>query len=183
MKNWKSLMILAAVLAAMSNVPGAHGQSPQPTPSSVPNSPNSATRVNDTVPSSEFRVPTKEIGNTRNSEPETRNPIPACMAAANELAKTRVLVAALEKENSVLGERLETEKRTSAMLMETNNTRKSETDALRAAVDANKETIAAKDAVIASQDKLTAELKRRKPSPLGRLGDILIGAAAAMILR
>lgn len=113
----------------------------------------------------------------------TSDSIPACMAAAVELEKTRVLVTAFENENRLLSERLGTEKRATAMLTELNTTRKGETDALKAAVASKNETIEAKDAVIASQDKLTGELKKQRPSPLRRLGDILIGAAAAIILR
>ena len=45
------------------------------------------------------------------------------------------------------------------------------------------EALAAKDAVIAGQDKLVNELRRRKTSPWKRLGDVLIGVAAAAILK
>ncbi len=111
------------------------------------------------------------------------DPIRACMATAVELEKTRELVSALESENQALNERLETEKQTSAILRELNETRKSEADSLRAVVAAKNETIAAQEKVIASQDKLVAALKSKKRSPLGRVGDILIGAAAGMIFR
>lgn len=109
--------------------------------------------------------------------------VAACMATAVELEKTRVLVTALDDEKVGLKERLETEKRTTVLLTELNNTRKSEAEALKAAITAKNETIAAKDAVIERQDKLVEALKAKKPSPWRRLGDILIGAAAAMILK
>ncbi len=105
------------------------------------------------------------------------------MAVAVELEKTRELVSALESENRGLGERLETEKRTTVILMELNETRKAESEALKAAVAAKNETIAAKDAVIASQDKLVAALKVKKRSPWSRIGDVLIGAAVFAILK
>lgn len=105
------------------------------------------------------------------------------MATAVDLEKTRVLVRELEGENRLLGERLETERRTSALLTELNETRMSESQALRTTIAAKNETIAAKDAVIASQDKLIETLKRKKTSIWRRLGDVLIGAAAIAILK
>jgi len=107
----------------------------------------------------------------------------ACSAAVNELKASRVLIEALENENGELAERLETEKRMSANLAELNETRKSETNALRDALAAKNETIAAKDKVIEAQDKLVATLKSKKRSPLGRIGDILIGAAIFAVLK
>lgn len=100
-----------------------------------------------------------------------------------DLKATRVLVAALESENAALKTRIETEKQTNALLTELNETRKSETEALRGAVAAKNEAIAAKDAVIASQDKLIATLKHKKTSPWKRIGDVLIGAALFAILK
>lgn len=105
------------------------------------------------------------------------------MATAVDLEKTRVLVRELEGENRLLGERLETERRTSALLTELNETRMSESQALRTTIAAKNETVAAKDAVIASQDKLIETLKRKKTSIWRRLGDVLIGAAAIAILK
>ncbi len=69
------------------------------------------------------------------------------------------------------------------MLLELNETRKSENAALRTAVAAKNETIAAKDAVIAAQDKLVTGLKSKRSSPWKRLGDVLIGVAIAAILK
>jgi len=105
------------------------------------------------------------------------------MATAVELEKSRVLIAALESENTALKERRETEKRTAEILTELVGTHKSEAEALRSAVAAKNETIAAKDAVIASQEKLIEALKKKKSSPWRRLGDVLIGAAVFAILK
>jgi len=105
------------------------------------------------------------------------------MAAAVDLEKTRGLVAELESENRLLGERIETERRTTVLLTELSETRKREAEALGSTVAAKNETIAAKDAVIASQDKLIDSLKRKKTSIWRRLGDVLIGAAAIAVLK
>ena len=140
MKNWKTLILTAAALVVMSSVQGARGQSARTPANSARSSPNSGIRAND--------------------------PTRACMAAAVELERTRTLAAALESETRALGERLETEKRTTAILTELNGTRKSENEALRAAIDAKNETIAAKDAVIVAQEKLAGALKAKKPSTL-----------------
>jgi hypothetical protein len=107
----------------------------------------------------------------------------ACAAAADELAASRTLIDALETENAALKERLDTEKRTTALLTELNETRKSETEALRTALAAKNETFTAKDAVIAGQDKLIETLKRKKSSPWKRIGDVLIGIGVAVVLR
>lgn len=107
----------------------------------------------------------------------------ACAAAADDLAKTRQLVTALEQENRSLNERLETANRTSVLLKELNDTRKSEAEALKATVTAKNETIAAKDVMIVRQDDLARELKRKKTSPWKRLGDVLIGVAIFAVLK
>lgn len=109
--------------------------------------------------------------------------ISACNAAVEELKASRRLIELLDRENALLRERLETEARTTAMLTELNETRKSESEALRNTVAAKNETIAAKDAVIANQEKLIDALKAKKSSPWKRLGDVLIGVAAGMVLR
>jgi len=105
------------------------------------------------------------------------------MAVAVELEKTRVLADALETEKRVAVERLDTERRTTALLTELAATQRSEADALRAAIQAKNETIAAKDNVIAAQEKLTASLKAKRPSLLRRIGDMLAGAAAVAIFK
>jgi hypothetical protein len=102
------------------------------------------------------------------------------MAAAIELERTRVLAAALETENALLNERLAVERRATSLLTELAETRGRESAALRSAVDAKNEALKAKDAVIASQ---ADSLKAKRPSPWRRIGDILIGAAAAMVLK
>ena len=101
----------------------------------------------------------------------------------NRTGKDEGIVSSLENENTALAERLETEKQTSAILKELNETRKNESSALRDALAAKNETIAAQEKVIVSQDKLIAGLKNKKRSPLGRIGDILIGAAISAVLK
>lgn len=111
------------------------------------------------------------------------SPIAACLAAAGELKASRQLIDLLERENALLRERLETEKRTTSLLTELNETRKAESDALRNALTSKTETLAAKDAVIASQERSIDALKKKKSSPWKRIGDVLIGVAAGVILR
>lgn len=105
------------------------------------------------------------------------------MAVAVELEKSRVLIDALETEKRVVTARLDTERKSTALLTELAVTRKSESDALRTAIDAKNETIAAKDNVIAEQDKLNASLRAKRPSLLRRIGDILAGAAIVAIFK
>lgn len=128
------------------------------------------TDANGAVPSSESRVTGQGV-------------IAACAAAADELKKTRTLVDALERENQVIKERLETEKITTALMQELIETRRQESDALRAALNSKSEAMAAKDAVIDSQTKLIETLKKKRASPWRRLGDALIGAAMFAIFK
>lgn len=164
MKRSGHKQLIPLVLVLMSSVHAAYGQSTQTPQSSVPSSPGSATRA-----SKRDGRKTEVIG--------------SCMAAAVDLEKTRALAGELENENRLLTERLETEKRTTALLTELNETRKNEGDALRLAVAAKNETIVAKDDVIASQDKLIESLKRKKTSLWRCLGDVLIGVAAIAVLK
>jgi beta-phosphoglucomutase-like phosphatase (HAD superfamily) len=93
------------------------------------------------------------------------------------------LLGLLERENELLKDRLETEKRASSLLVELSESRRAENEALRNAIAAKNETVAAKDTVIAGQEKLIEALKNRKPSPWKRLGDVLVGVAAGMVLK
>ena len=139
-------------------------------------------------PKSDTRASEAHVG-TRASSPQTQGrqgclrSDEACAAAVNELKASRVLIDALESENAALKTRLETEKRAAQMLEELNATRKSEADALRKALDAKKETIAAKDDVIVAQEKLIELLKRKKSSPWKRVMDVLVGVGVAVILK
>lgn len=99
------------------------------------------------------------------------------------LAAADILIGALERENAALRERVETERAATALLTELNAARKSETDALRTALAAKIDTIAAKDAAIAAQETLIAELRRKKTSVWKRLGDLAIGIVAGAVLR
>lgn len=105
------------------------------------------------------------------------------MAAVEELKASRILIDALEIENASLKTRLETEKATTSILVELNETRRSESEDLRNVITAKNETIAAKNAAIATQDKFVEALKKKKPSPWRRIGDLMIGAAAIAILK
>jgi hypothetical protein len=94
-----------------------------------------------------------------------------------------VLTAALESENAALKARLEAWRRETRLLDELNATRKAETAALRTALDAKNETITAKDAVIASQDKLIETLRRKRAPIWKRALDIMIGVGVGAILK
>ena len=100
-----------------------------------------------------------------------------------ELERSRALISALDAELAALRIRFDTEKKLSAVLIDLAGSRKAESDALRTAIAAKNEAMAAKDAVVEGQEKLIRELQRKRSSPLKRIGDILIGAAAVMILK
>lgn len=89
----------------------------------------------------------------------------------------------LDSESKMLRDRLETERQRAALLEELNLTRKAEGDALRTVVLAKNETLAAKDEVIANQQKLIDSLKAKKRSFWSRFGDVAIGIAAGALLR
>lgn len=89
----------------------------------------------------------------------------------------------MEKENSMLASRLADEKKLKALLTELNEARRTESEALRRTIEAKNETIAAKDAAIKAQDELIAKLRTKRSSPWKRIGDILIGVGAAVLLK
>lgn len=132
--------------------------------------------------SQESEVLSRKSSDLRPKTPDLRL-ISACSAAADELNASRVLIDALDAENAALKSRLATEQRLTVLLTELNDARHAETDALRTTLAAKNETIAAKDSALTSQDKLIEALKRKRPSPWRRLGDILIGAAAIAVLK
>lgn len=105
------------------------------------------------------------------------------MAAANEIETSRRLITLLEEENALLKKRLATEIEVSKVLNQLAEGRRLEAEALRKAAEAKDETIAALKQQTETQEKIIAELKRRRSSPLRRIGDVLIGIAAGMILR
>lgn len=119
---------------------------------------------------------------TRANDPGRSELVNACAAAADELAATRRLAAALERENIALRDRIDTASQMETALKELNDSRQKENSALRAAITAKDETVAAKDAVIAKQDELILQLKKRRSSAWKRLGDILIGVAISTVL-
>ncbi len=107
----------------------------------------------------------------------------ACSAAADELSRTRVLVSALESENAAVKARLESEQKIASVVEQIATSRAAESAALRAAVKAKDETIAAKDALVANRNALIETLRKKPRSPLKRIGDILIGAAIFAIFK
>lgn len=109
--------------------------------------------------------------------------VAACAAAVEELAKSRELLTALERENDLLHARLETEKGKSALLAELGETRKRETEALREALAARRSEAEAQNAVIAAQDDLISALRKKRRSPFARIGDVLLGAGIIAILK
>lgn len=159
MMNWKRWKAVLAVLVLMLSVHAVFGQAERPQTSSANGSGRSATRATDD---------------------KIRD---ACSAAADELAASQRLIALLETESKLLRERLDTERQRAAIYAELNDSRKAESDALRTALLAKNETLAAKDDVIATQQKLIETLKGKKRSFWSRLGDVAIGIAAGTILR
>lgn len=166
MKKSKNCPKIQPLLATAFAVLALFAQSKAQVPNSAPSLPTSGTRA---------AIEKKDFSQ--------RDVIDACAAAAEDLAKTRRLAAALENENKTLSDRLETANRSSAIFKELNETRKSDTEALRTSVAAKNETIAAKDAVIVRQEELVRELKNKKTSPWKRLGDVLLGVAIFAVLK
>jgi biotin synthase-related radical SAM superfamily protein len=172
MKNLKLSAVMSVLLGVMSSGPALYAQSTPPPTNSAPVSRISATRVSKSDAFTRSPETAKAVTLTR-----------ACAAAVAELEASRRLIDLLERENGLVKDRLETETRTTAILTELNESRKAESDALRTALAAKTETLAAKDEAITAQQRLIDSLKAKKSSPWKRLGDILIGAAAGMILR
>jgi len=196
MKNWKKFLIKRVMPAMMLLVLAAFAPSTAQAQTSAGGSKSSDTGV--ISPKSKVQSPKSEAAASAdgvvlssNPKSKTQNPksdglqaiINSCAAAVEDLAKTRILVEALERENGLLKERIETEKRTSGVLLELNETRKAEAVSLRETVAAKNETIVAKDGVIAAQDKLIETLKKKKTSPLKRIQDVLIGVALFALFR
>ena len=107
----------------------------------------------------------------------------ACMATAIELEATRQFVKELDAEREALQRRLITESDADLVEGELIKAQKAEIDSLRLALDAKDRSLKAKDTLIAEQDKLIGSLERKRSTPLKRLRDILIGAAAALIFK
>ena len=109
--------------------------------------------------------------------------IHACAAAVDELKATRSLVSVLETENAALKQRLETEQRITALLTALDKSRTRESEALRQTIASQSATIQAKDTALAAQDKLIAELRRKKSSPWKRVMDVLVGVGVGVMLK
>lgn len=151
---------LAVILIALASVTGVSGQR-----------------------SAERKADTPVRTDAASASEKSVSPQAAMGTGVSPLRAADNLIEALETENAALRTRLETEKTLTSLLSELNETRKSEAQALTAALMAKNESLTAKDAVIDLQEKQIAELKKRKSSPLKRLGDILIGIAAGALLR
>lgn len=191
MKLLKNAVMTVLLLAAMWAAPAAHAQSkPAPTPS-APASPPSAIPADKKAAGPEWKniepiAPIRPANPIKTPVSDGASPAhiaSACMAAAEELEKTRALAEKLDAENAALYQRLDTEKRTAALLTELNETRKSESASLRAAIQAQNDAIAAKNEVIATQNNLITSLKSKRVSPIRRIGDILLGAAVFAVLK
>ena len=179
MKNWKSLKLTLPVLALMLSVHAVFAQSPAPQTNSASGLQKSGTGVG-SPHVSKGSTSSRALPYGRATDTDV---ISACAAAVEDLRATRGLAEALERENTALIARLEIERQSVGLLTELNETRRSETEALRGTVAAKNEAIAAKDALITSQEKLIEALKKKKSSPWKRLGDVLIGAAVIAVLK
>lgn len=160
MKNLRALKAMSLLLAVMLSGHALYGQSTPPSTSSAPGSTHSGTRA-------------------ERSDALTQ----ACSGAVRELEAARRLTDLLERENALLKDRLETERRTSALLAELNAARRAEAEALRSALAASSKTLDAKDEAIAAQRKLIDSLRSKRSSPWKRLGDFLMGVAAGALVR
>ena len=162
------------MLVVMLSVLAASAQQPQLPTKSVESSPSSGTGA------TEARVtPSSVQDGTRKRVTFTE----ACNSSVDELKASRILIDALETENTALRSRLETERTASKLLTELNETRRAESEALKATVTAKNETIAAKDAAIAAQDNVIGSLKTKKRSVWSRIADIAIGAGIGILLK
>ena len=159
MKRSKKLKPLFVMPVIMFAAFAAFAQSPSPRTNSAESSPKQDIRA---------------------SEQALRD---ACADAAADLTATRKLADVLGAENALLKQRIATAERTAEILTELNETRKAETAALAETLKAKNETIAAQAELIRNQDELAAKLKGKKRSLLGRIGDVLLGAAAIAILK
>ena len=148
------------LLVMMSGAHAAFGQSPLPPVNSAKSSPKPDIRAA--------------------NEAAIRN---ACADAAEDLKATRKLADALDAENDLLKKRLETANETTAIYAELNETRRAEANALRETIKAKNETIAAQTKLIGSHERLAEKLKKKKPSLIQRIGDVLLGAAIFAVLR
>ena len=160
MKRSKNFKLLLILLVTMFGAHAAFAQSPLPPANSAKSSPKPDIRAA--------------------NENAIRN---ACADAAEDLKATKKFAEALDAENGLLKKQLETANETAAIYKELNETRKAETDALRETIKAKNETIAAQAELIATHEKLAEKLKKRKPSLIRRIGDVLLGAAIFAVLR
>lgn len=103
--------------------------------------------------------------------------------ALDELELQDKVITAQDKLITALNDRLSTEKEKSALALELAEARKREAEAQRIAAGSAVEAIAAKDKIIANKDEQIEILKKKKPSILKRIGDVMLGVAAASLIR
>src|SRR5512144_1871903 len=111
MKKFRRWISILPTCVLMLSVHAAFGQSQPPPMTSAASSPSSVTHAT-----------------------EAEKIVSACAAAAEDLAKQRLLADALDHENTLLRQRLETERATTTLLAELNKTRAGEAAALRSAL-------------------------------------------------
>lgn len=103
--------------------------------------------------------------------------------ALDELEVQDKLVASQERELSLISDRLEAEKQKTTLLAELAASRTKEAESYKAAADSAKEAIAAKDQIIANKDKEVELLKKKKPSVLSIVRNVMIGVGIGMVLK
>jgi hypothetical protein len=81
-----------------------------------------------------------------------------------------------------LEDRLATEKQKSQLALELSDARKLQAESYKTAAGSASEAIAAKDKIIENKDKEIEILKKKKPSLIKRLGDVMIGVTLGGIL-
>ncbi len=203
MKNLKLSAAMSVMLGVMSTVQGGYAQLTLPPTNSAPGSQTSDTRASrprSSGPSSPTAAGiSSPVASGVSSPHVSKGALPhgratdtgaadtrtarGCSAAVSELEASRRLIDLLDRENTLLKDRLETETRSTTILTELNASRKAESEALKTALAAKTETLVAKNEVINTQQKLIDSLKAKKSSPWKRLGDILIGVAAGVLIR
>lgn len=161
MKGYVIVKMMFAMLAAVLMLSGVKAQSPQIPPTSVKSSLPSAIRA----------------------KGDEHALAAACSQAADELSAVRAFAASLESQARELRTALAAERELNALLTELAATQKAQTKALTATIDAKNEALDAKGRTIAAQEELIGNLKQKRSSIWRRVGDVLLGAGAAIILK
>ncbi len=93
------------------------------------------------------------------------------------------MLEAKETEIKLLNERLQTEKEKFALAQQLADARKNQADSNGQAINALKEAIAAKDALVLNKEKEIAILKKKKTSVLTIIKTIAVGIGIGLILK